>query len=189
LERVHKVKSKERIKKNAEVFTPDFLVNEMLDKLPEENWEEGKTFCDPACGDGQFLVNVLHRKLKANHDPLNAIQSTYGCDIMQDNIRICRMRLLAILKEYTKITKDHIKAVLRNIVWLNMKKYPNGSLDYDFSFKNGINRKDIARWLEYVNNGILDNFDSEELPVHNNAAPKLKEVSILDLMRKAKSCQ
>ena len=47
---------KARQKQTAEIFTPDYLVNEMLDQLPKTVWEENKTFCDPACGNGQFLI-------------------------------------------------------------------------------------------------------------------------------------
>jgi len=53
----------ERKKQTAEVFTPPKLVSDMLDKLPDTVWEDGKTFCDPACGDGNFLIQVLWRKI------------------------------------------------------------------------------------------------------------------------------
>lgn len=149
-------KREQRKKNTAEVFTPDSLVNDMLNKLPEENWNEGKTFCDPACGDGQFLVHVLKRKLDKGHNPLKALKSIYGVDIMKDNIRICRMRLLALISKYDKITKDHVYSVFRNIVWTNINKYPNGSLDYDFSFKNGINTKHVRKWLKEIDEGKLE---------------------------------
>lgn len=159
-----KEKTKERIKNNAEVFTPDSLVNDMLNKLPKENWEEGKTFCDPACGDGQFLVHVLERKIQLGHNPLEALKTVFGVDIMQDNIRVCRMRLLAIIQKYTKIEYDHVYTVFRNIVWVNTNRYPNGSLDYDFSFKNGIKKRDVQRWLDQIEQGLLDEV-SDDLPV------------------------
>lgn len=63
---------KNRQKQTAEIFTPPYLVNEMLDKLTEygpEIWEEGKTFIDPACGNGNFLIEVLKRKLDLGHNP------------------------------------------------------------------------------------------------------------------------
>ena len=60
-------KREHRSKRNAEVFTPPTLVKQMLDKLPEQLWEDGKTFCDPACGNGNFLIAILWRKLELGH--------------------------------------------------------------------------------------------------------------------------
>ena len=124
---------KNRRKKTAEFFTPPSLVNEMLDKLPKEVWREGKTFCDPACGNGEFLVWVLLRKLAKGHKPLDALKTIYGVDIMSDNIEECRKRLLKIISLCEKITEDHVIAVFVNIRFLstNGRNYPNGSLDYD----------------------------------------------------------
>jgi type I restriction-modification system DNA methylase subunit len=55
---------KARRKKTAEVFTPKELVQEILDKLPEDSWEEDKTFCDPAAGNGNFLVEAYAYKVE-----------------------------------------------------------------------------------------------------------------------------
>lgn len=141
-----------RAKKHGEVYTPQSLVQEMIAKLDKSVWEENKTFCDPACGDGNFLEEVLIRKLKNKHNPLEALKTVYGCDIMQDSIRLCRMRLLKIVQQYEPITEAHIYAVFKNIIWLNTKKYPNGSLDYDFSFNSKKPKKeDVERWLSEVN--------------------------------------
>jgi len=126
-----------RKKKTAEIFTPPKLVNEMLDKLPDEIWEPGKTFCDPACGNGNILIEVLKRKLQHKQNPTVALESIYGVDIMGDNIEECRERLLGVIKETTettKITAKMRKIVNRNIKWLDQKKYPKGALDYDFEF-------------------------------------------------------
>lgn len=147
-------KRKARKKITAEDFTPPELVREILDKLDEygpEAWEEGKVGCDLACGNGNILVEILKRKLSLNHDPLISIQSVYGADIMQDNIRECRTRLLNTIKEHGhKITKEMIKAVLKNIVWTPLCRYPNGSLDYDFNFSRCPDQKDIDRWYDDI---------------------------------------
>ena len=127
-----------RVKQTAEIFTPPKLVNEMLDKLPDEVWEESKTFCDPACGDGNMLVEVLKRKLEKGHDPLKALCTIYGTDIMKDNIDECRERLWRIVLEKSVLTAEHIRVVVNNIRCTPISHYPNGSLDYDFSFKNNI---------------------------------------------------
>jgi type I restriction-modification system DNA methylase subunit len=151
-----KTKREKRKKETAEDFTPSWLVNEILDKLNEygkESWEEGKTFCDPACGNGNILVEVLKRKISLGHDPNEALTTIYGCDILDDNIKECRLRLLKIIKESKiKITLEHIKTVFNNIVVTRLSKYPNGSLDYDFSFPNKASNKDIVSWLDGIEN-------------------------------------
>ena len=114
-----------------------------MDRLTKESnntvWEENKTFVDPACGDGNFLVEVLKRKLKNNHDPIKALESIFGADIMQDNISECRLRLFKIVKEFLKtktLVLEAIKILKVNIKCVSLKNYPNGSLDYDFSFND-----------------------------------------------------
>ena len=88
-------KSKARVKALGEVFTPPELVNEMLDRLPAELWTNpSKTYIDPACGTGNFLVEVVRRKIEAGSTPLQALETTYGIDIMEDNVLECRQRLL-----------------------------------------------------------------------------------------------
>ncbi len=78
-------KREKRRKQTAEVFTPNKLVNEMLDKLSDCSnnsvWKEGKTFCDPACGNGNFLVWVLLIKISKGHNPTEAIKAIHGLDI------------------------------------------------------------------------------------------------------------
>ena len=144
-------KRAKRAKKTAEIFTPPHLADEMLAKLPEEVWEEGKTFLDNSCGNGNFLAAILERKLSLNHNPLDALRSVYGADIMPDNILECRVRLLKIIAKKEDITEDHICAVLKNIVWIDMSVNPTGSLEYDFSFNAEISKTEIDEWLNYIN--------------------------------------
>jgi len=149
-----------RVKATAEVFTPDQLVCEMLSKLPKEMWKPNKTFCDPAVGNGQFLVWVLIKKLSLRHDPTKALQSLYGVDIMADNVNETRLRLLKVLcvGNYKKITKEHIKIVLTNIIHI-----PAGSLDYDFQLDHQPNQKEINKWMNAIYHfkgiGLFKTFD------------------------------
>lgn len=143
-------KRKTRKKQTAEDFTPIPLINEILDKLSEygpESWEEGKTFLDPACGNGNFLIEVYKRKLKQGHNPIDALKTIYGTDIMQDNINECRIRLLKIFIEHIKKYKlnkfktkecqiEVIKTLWKNIKCTPLNKYPKGSLDYNFKFQD-----------------------------------------------------
>ena len=87
-------RTKERIKKTAEVFTPPELTNEILDQFPNEVWEESKTFLDPAAGDGNILVEIIKRKMKNNHNPYKALETTFGIDLMEDNVIRCRERVI-----------------------------------------------------------------------------------------------
>jgi len=148
-------KRKARRKISAEDFTPSWLVNDILDKLNEygkESWEPNKTFCDPACGNGNMLVEVLKRKISLGHDPIEALSTIYGTDIMQDNIRECRLRLLKIVKdEGCTINEDTVKTVFNQIVWTSLKRYPNGSLDYSFDFPKKASNKDIIPWVKGIN--------------------------------------
>jgi len=90
-------KSKERVKDLGEVFTPPELVEEMLKHLPAEMWNDhSKTFIDSACGNGNFLVAVVQRKMQSGSSPLQALRTTFGIDIMDDNVRECRERLLEV---------------------------------------------------------------------------------------------
>ena len=100
-----------RRKQTAEDFTPIPLVNEMLDKLPYEVFiDPSKTFCDPAAGNGNFLVEVLKRKL-INIHPLQSLQTIYGVELMEDNVEEMKERLLSLIPEKfhkeAKIILDH----------------------------------------------------------------------------------
>lgn len=98
-------KRQQRKHQTAEEFTPPALVNEMLDKLPKEVWEDStKTFIDPAAGEGAFLIEILKRKLDLNHPPLQAISTLFAVELMQDNTEEMKSRLLNILKEKTTLT-------------------------------------------------------------------------------------
>lgn len=122
-----------KIKELGEVFTPDNLVQNMLDKLPNEVWDDGQTFLDPTCGNGNFLVAVLKRKIEHGIEPNKALTQIYGAEWMEDNVLECQVRLLKVLPD---ITKQDMLTVLKNIVCVNHLK--NGSLDYDFEFNHDI---------------------------------------------------
>lgn len=91
------IKSKKRVKDFAEVYTPDFIVKDMCDLIPSEIWENiESTFLEPACGNGNFLVEIYARKLercKTEKDGLKALASIVGIDIQQDNVDESRLRL------------------------------------------------------------------------------------------------
>lgn len=98
-----------RVKATGEVFTPTPLVQEVLDQLPQELFRDPtKTFLDPSCGDGQFLGEVLIRKMENGIDFETALSTIYGIDIMHDNVALCRDRLLCGMEEFREIVDNNI---------------------------------------------------------------------------------
>ncbi len=110
-------RNKVRTKATGEVFTPTSLVQEVLDQLPGELFKDPtKTFCDPSCGDGQFLGEVLIRKLENGIDFETALSTIYGVELMQDNVDLCRERLLCGREDLRHIVE-------KNIVCTNSLEY------------------------------------------------------------------
>ena len=105
--------TKEAKKERGEVFTPTSLVNEMLDKLPPSVFKDNKTFLDNSCGNGQFLVNVLQRKIDNGFTYLEAIKTIYGCEMDKRNALECKQRLL---KEAPKPCKKAVEILNNNII-------------------------------------------------------------------------
>lgn len=97
------VKSKQRVQDFAEVYTAEREVKAMCDLVPQEQWDNiDTTFLEPACGNGNFLVEIFVRKLeKCNtyQDGLRALQSITGIDIQSDNCEESRKRLLTMYRQ------------------------------------------------------------------------------------------
>lgn len=114
----------------GEVFTPHKYVCMLLDQLPEETWLPEKTCCDPACGNGNFLVEAVKRKITKGATPTQALSTVYGVDIDSLNVFECRTRLLRAAADAsgTEIQDAWIDIVCANIVL-------GDSLEYNFEFK------------------------------------------------------
>ena len=103
-------RDKLRVKSTGEVFTPTPLVSEVLNNLPVDDFTDPtKTFCDPSCGDGQFLSEVLIRKLENGIDFETALSTIYGVDLMIDNVDLCRERLLCGREDLRHIVEKNIQ--------------------------------------------------------------------------------
>lgn len=112
------VKSKQRVADHGEVFTPAWLVEAMLVLVKEEAERIDSRFLEPACGNGNFLVPVLHKKLAAvelkfsnsefekQHYALLAVMCTYGIELLADNIEECRANMMSVLAEYLGLHKS-----------------------------------------------------------------------------------
>ena len=94
-----KMSKEERIRKYGEVFTPDWMVANMCDMLEAESpgaFSPEKTFLEPTCGDGAFVVEILRRKFqncRRREDFTTAISSVYGLEIQADNVAECIRRV------------------------------------------------------------------------------------------------
>jgi hypothetical protein len=123
-------RDKLRVKETAEVFTPTPLVQEMLDNLPQELFEDPtKTFLDPSCGDGQFLSEIVIRKMgKSGCSLEQALSTTYGVELMEDNVKLCKERLAG-----PNPTQEILDILDKNIVCADALKY-----DYSFGEPVGI---------------------------------------------------
>jgi len=119
-----------RVKATGEVFTPTELVREMLEQIPIEQFQDHtKTFLDPSCGDGQFLGEVLIRKMKNGATIEQALSTIYGVDLMIDNVDLCRERLLCGRED------------LRHIVEQNIYQADGLKFSYDFCPMSATRRK------------------------------------------------
>lgn len=105
--------SKKAKKERGEVFTPTSLVDEMLDKLPKEVFLENKTFLDNSCGNGQFLVNVLKRKMANGFGHVQSLRTIYGCELDKKNALECKQRLLLAVK---KPSRTAVEILNNNII-------------------------------------------------------------------------
>lgn len=111
----------DRVKDFGEVFTLEDVVKKMCDLIPEDVWQDvDKTFLEPTCGNGNFLVEILERKLKfckTKKSKIDALKSIYGVDILEDNVVETRNRLGKIMIKNKNIVKDEIDEILNlNII-------------------------------------------------------------------------
>jgi hypothetical protein len=123
-------RDKLRKKQTAEVFTPTPLVQEILDKLEKQDptlfHDPTKTFLDNSCGDGQFLSEVVIRKMEQSGCTLEqALSTVYGVELMCDNVEECKRRLAG-----PDPTPEILEILDRNIVCHNALTY-----DYEFKFE------------------------------------------------------
>lgn len=112
------VKSKQRVADHGEVFTPAWLVEDMLDLVKDESARIDSRVLEPACGSGNFLVPVLARKLatvqqrygksdfEKRHHALFSLMCVYGIELLADNAAECRQNLVAVFDSFLGIDAD-----------------------------------------------------------------------------------
>ena len=138
------VKTRKRVADHGEVFTNQREVNAMLDLVKHETERIESTFLEPACGNGNFLAEVLRRKLseidkrysKSQFEwerySVIAVSSIYGVDILEDNAQECRDRLLGIYTDwYSKVFKNTKQECLRSVRFILSRNILHGNaLDF-----------------------------------------------------------
>jgi len=155
------IKSKKRVKELAEVYTNEREVNSMLDLIPIKDAEEqlNYTYLEPSCGNGNFLIKILERKLnsipnqKEYNNTLNqyellvlkSISTIYAIDICPENVKESKERLFNRIKNYfdltinIEVTEDFIKSINyildKNIVVGNSIDENNQIIFSEFTFK------------------------------------------------------
>lgn len=132
IENTKQIKSRQRVADHGEVFTNPREVNAMLDLVRDESFRLDSRFLEPACGDGNFLIEILRRKLSLLNDvksqtewefkSLIAVGSCYGIDILPDNAEACRERLFAevMCRMDKKDCSDGYDASLRYMLQKNI---------------------------------------------------------------------
>lgn len=127
------VKSKQRVADHGEVFTPDWMVVAMLDLVKDETERIDARFLEPACGSGNFIVQILKRKLAAvelkfgksdferQHYALLGLMCIYGIELLADNIAECRANMLDVFAEYLKLIEtDDLYRAAAHVLAVNL---------------------------------------------------------------------
>lgn len=181
------VKSKRRVTTHGEVFTSKREVNAMLDLVKHETERIDSRFLEPACGTGNFLAEILSRKLAVVESRYKksqleweryaviAVSSIYGVDILQDNIVECIERLFLIFDQhYTQRFKDNCKEdcrksvrfiLSRNILWgdaLSFKTPNEKHTPIIFSEWSAVNGSMLKR-RDFMLSSLLDKSHQLEL--------------------------
>ena len=191
------VKSKDRVAQYGEVLTPKHIVNAMLDLVKQETERIDSRFLEPACGTGNFLIEILERKLKVVESRYSksqldyeryailALSSFYGIELLEDNTEECRKRLFEVFDAaYTRLFKSKAKERCREVARYILKRNivhgdalslrtvgenPRPIVFSEWVLVNGsmIKRRDFA-FHELVSHGSI-----HELPLFSDAGEEV----------------
>jgi hypothetical protein len=190
------VKSKQRVKDHGEVFTPEHIVYDMLDLVKNETERIESRFLESACGDGNFLVPILERKLEEVEKKYKssqiefermaflAVSSIYGVELLQDNVKICIERLYNIIdSSYMRLYKDKCNNDFRKSIYFVLE---HNILQGDALTLKTTDGKEYIIFSEWslVNNGRVKrrDFTFEELIKKESTG----DGHLLDLLNKDK---
>ncbi len=180
--------SKQRVADHGEVFTNQREVNAMLDLVKQETERVDSRFLEPACGTGNFLAEILERKLRVvgkryrrsqlenERYGVLAVSSIYGIDLLEDNVVECRRRLLAIAeRHYDNLFRDEflrtVRFILeRNIIWgdaLSLKTVGDNPRPIVFSEWSPVKGSMVKR-RDFEFHELLSFGDSKEKPLFSD---------------------
>lgn len=184
--------SKQRVTDHGEVFTNKREVNAMLDLVKQETERIDSRFLEPACGTGNFLAEILERKLQVvesrygkiqlefERNAVLAVSSIYGIDILEDNVAECRNRLLEIFhnryqaKFKSAVNPECTRSIQyilqRNIIWgnaLDLMTVGNVPEQIVFSEWSPINGSMLKR-RDFSFHGLLDHAKMKEMPLFSD---------------------
>ena len=203
-------KSRQRIIDHGEVFTPRWVVDDMLDLVKAEAERIDSRFLEPACGTGNFLVPVLERKLTTvrsrygtsdfedRHFALLALMSIYGIELLEDNTVECRANLLDTFAAYLKVPKtDPNYVAAQNVTNANIVRGdaltiqgPNGSPiifpEWAYLGKGRFQRRDfrfdaLTQMSLFGEGTIFESLESHEIFVPEKDYPPLTIAGIAGL--------
>lgn len=182
------IKTKKRVVDYGEVFTNEREVKAMVDLVSEQAKDVESTFLEPACGDGNFLIEILSRKLLVIKKKFKKLQfeyevnlfkvatSLYGIDLLEDNIKACQNRLLIkIINEYCAIYKEKISVEVIDAIRYVLSKNILCGNALDMKHSDG-SFLIIAEWST-MNSGLVKrrDFVFEELMKSGDSCKPLVE--------------
>lgn len=184
------IKDKKRVIQYGEVFTPPHIVNAMLDLVKDETQRIDSRFYEPACGTGNFLVEILRRKLEvvkrrySKHQmdyeryAVLAISSLYGIEILEDNVRECQLRLYQAFNEaYTGLFTDKAKDNCRQSVqYILSQNIVHGDALKCLTIGNNPQPIIFPEWA-FINSSLIKrrDFRLEDLMQENTTPEPVKE--------------
>ena len=181
------IKSKSRVRKHGEVFTPDWMVKKMLSEpaIQKKIKDIRATFFEPSVGEGAFVTEILHQKL--NHvdeisnksdwieNALWVVASIYGIELLTDNLIIAKHNLVNVLIEHyqkfyqkelsknTDLYKSARYIIDNNIVQGNALTYLNNSNNL-IVFSEWVKQDDKVKQLQFTFKSLVeDNFNSFDM--------------------------
>lgn len=206
------VRSRQRVIDHGEVFTPRWMVDDMLDLVKDESERIDSRFLEPACGSGNFLMPVLERKLgtvlqryrksdfENRHFALLALMSIYGIELLEDNTVECRINLLNTFAHNLKVEKtDPTYLAAQNILEVNIvqgdaltMQNPDGSPilfpEWAYLGKGRFQRRDfrfdaLTQMSLFGEGTIFESLESHEIFVPETDYPPLTISDIAGLER------
>jgi hypothetical protein len=190
----NQIKTKDRVVEYGEVYTSHREVSSMLDLVDHETKRIESKFLEPACGNGNFLIEVLKRKVEVIRKRYSSSQidfekylflvcsSVYGIDIQQDNVNECQERLLAFLAEnYKKLFKKTYKPQLiktlkfilsKNIICgdaLTLKTYENDLIGIPIKFTDwSIISGNLVKRKDFIFSDLIERSSHREMPLFSD---------------------